>query len=171
MSVCHQAAAAQAQAQAQAQAARDQAAAALAAAEAAAAQAQAQARVARDQAAAAAAVQIARLNEEQRRIALKHEAEVHELRKQMAGSPLQELLSADNIHFRELERLDPAVLRDGLPHLLAVNIGDAGAIALAKALEVNALPGASLTTLRLDENLIGDSGALGLGKAFEVNAR
>ncbi|KAJ1618455.1 hypothetical protein T492DRAFT_849332 [Pavlovales sp. CCMP2436] len=52
-----------------------------------AAAAQAQAQVARDQAAAAAAVQageIARLNEEQRRIALKHEADVHELRKQMA---------------------------------------------------------------------------------------
>ena len=46
------------------------------------------------------------------------------------------------------------------------NIGDQGAIAIAKALEVNA----SLKILVLENNNIGDDGAKALASALEVNA-
>ena len=46
------------------------------------------------------------------------------------------------------------------------NIGDQGAIAIAKALEVNA----SVTELRLGWNKIGDAGATAIANAIAVNA-
>ena len=46
------------------------------------------------------------------------------------------------------------------------NIGDQGAIAIAKALEVNA----SVTELWLSENEIGDAGAAAIANAIAVNA-
>ena len=46
------------------------------------------------------------------------------------------------------------------------NIGDQGAIAIAKALEVNA----SVTYLNLFGNKIGDSGAAAIANAIAVNA-
>ena len=46
------------------------------------------------------------------------------------------------------------------------NIGDQGAIAIAKALEVNA----SLKSLWLNDNNIGDAGAAAIANAIAVNA-
>ena len=46
------------------------------------------------------------------------------------------------------------------------NIGDQGAIAIAKALEVNA----SVTELFLHDNNIGDPGATAIAEALRVNA-
>ena len=46
------------------------------------------------------------------------------------------------------------------------NIGDQGAIAIAKALEVNA----SVTKLSLGRNQIGDAGAAAIANAIAVNA-
>jgi hypothetical protein len=45
-------------------------------------------------------------------------------------------------------------------------IGDAGAIGLCKAIEVNE----TLTELNLGDNQIGDAGAIGLGEGLKVNA-
>jgi hypothetical protein len=95
-------------------------------------------------------------------------------------------LPIDSIHsqFARKAQLGPRehvrVLLDSLPRLpltrlkiyltelnLSYNeIGDAGVVSLAKALEVNA----TLTTLWLIENQIGDTGACSLSNALEVNA-
>ncbi|KAJ1641334.1 hypothetical protein T492DRAFT_154281 [Pavlovales sp. CCMP2436] len=79
------------------------------------------------------------------------------------GCPVQELLAAGDLSFRNL---DAAVVADGLRHLLTANgslkvldlrdnkLTDAAALALADVLKVNG----SLTTLRLISDQIGDAG-------------
>jgi Ran GTPase-activating protein (RanGAP) involved in mRNA processing and transport len=85
------------------------------------------------------------------------------------------------IHLTELDLCDKQIGDTGavgLAKALEVNktltklnlynnqIGDAGAIGLGRVIEVNE----TLTRLDFDSNQVGDAGAIGLGKALEVNA-